>query len=152
MKQLLLLLLLILQFQFCNCQDSIGSSNICRVDFNKLSVLDYIKLLPVKKNDNRQIHVLTIYDTAKNGWIKVSDIDTLITMIDSKDPSQCVIQVISSFIPENINSTIGGQVMNLIDTFRYGKEYPYFLADCSSNDIKRKQDIMVWYNNFKIKK
>jgi hypothetical protein len=97
------------------------------------------------------MRALATYDTAKNGWIKESDIDTLITMIDSKEPSHSVIQVISSFIPEDLNSTVGGQVINLIDAFRYGKEYPYFLADCSSNDINRKQDIILWYNNYKIK-
>jgi len=83
MREIILITLILFRFQLIFCQGTDDSSSTSKIDFNKISVQDYIKLLPIEKNDTKQFHILTIFSTAKNGWIKESDIDTLINLINS---------------------------------------------------------------------
>ena len=133
-------------------QKSKDSATLDFVNLNKTTVLDFVRTLPIKKEPNpKTIYIITIGIEAKVGWIKDSDIDSLIILIDSKEPAYCLMKAISSYLPVNESSTVGGHVMNIIDAFRYQKEYPYVLTDCPKNDEQRKIDILNWYEEFKNK-
>ena len=123
----------------------VNYDSIHSFDFNKKTVLDYVKILPIKDTNEMKSHIIITLGIAGYGWIKDSDLDTLIKLIDSKDKANCVVQAISSSMPTNEESTLGGQIMNLIDAYRFKKEYPYFLTDCSKNDEKRKYEILKWW-------
>ena len=53
--------------------------------------------------------------TAPKSWMTKKDVEYLMNYIDSEEPSYCVMQIISSHLPLNEKSTLGGQAMNLID-------------------------------------
>ena len=133
-------------------QKSKHSATLDFVNLNKTTVLNFVKTLPIKKEPNpKTIYIITIGIEAKVGWIKDSDIDSLINLVDSKEPAYCLMKAISSHLPVNESSTVGGHVMNIIDAFRYQKEYPYVLTDCPKNDEQRKMEILNWYEEFKNK-
>jgi hypothetical protein len=122
------------------------------VDLNKTTVLDFVRTLPIRTEPKpKTIYIITIGIEAKVGWIKDTDIDSLIVLIDSKEPAYCLMKMISSHLPVNESSTVGGHVMNILDAYRYQKEYPYILTDCPKNDEQRKTDILNWYEEFKNK-
>jgi hypothetical protein len=146
MRKILFILLTIAIASSCYGQID---SNPNWIYFNNITVKEFVDTLSIKHSKPNTIYILVTGNKAKVGWIKESDVDFLVELIDSKAPAYCVMQVISSQLPINEESTIGGQVMNLIDSYRFNKEYPFFLTDCSKNDEYRKQEILNWYNSFK---
>lgn len=134
-------------FNFVFSQEDILSKN--SVDFNKTSLREFVAKLKIDSSmiDNEQNHfyILTTINKADLNWIKEEDLPILMSLIESKEPSYCVMQFISSQLLFE-KSTIGGQVMNLIDSYRYRKQYPYFLIDCSKNDYRRAEEIKKWWN------
>ncbi len=115
------------------------------IDLAKISVKEYVALFKIRDKKRSQLHFLSIKETAPKNWIQKSDIEFLIKFVDSKEPANCVVQIRSSHLHFNDSSTVGGQVMNLIDSFRFNKDYPYFLDDCSKTDKIRVTDIKKWW-------
>ena len=144
MKKIIFILLVIVPLNLYG-QTENDSIWLNWIDFNKLSVIEYLNVLPIEVVEEDHIYILTIGKKAEVGWIKRNDIDTLMKMIDCTEPSHCVMQVVSSQLPVNEISTIGGQAMDLIDAYRFEKEYPYKLTSCSRNDEERKREITFWF-------
>jgi hypothetical protein len=114
-----------------------------------MSVFSFLKVLAIADYDSNSFYIIRIKDQVKTGWVKASEIDSLILLIDSKEPSYCIEGSYASLRPPNRRSTIGGQVMNLIDSFRLNWGYPMLPFDCATNDEKRKAEILKWYKKFK---
>lgn len=95
--------------------------------------------------------LFTVNKAPKN-WLSYEDVEFLISLISSEERAKCVIQTISSELPgSDEHSTLGGQVMNIIDSFRLNKPYPYLLSDCSITESGRAEEIMLWWNQYKKK-
>ncbi len=121
--------------------DSLSSD----IDFTKVSVREYVELLRIHDKEKNRLHFLSLNKSAPTNWLQKSDVDFLMKYVDSKEPANCVVHIRSSHLPLHGSSTLGGQVMNLIDSFRFKKEYPYFLDDCSKTDKKRVSEIKKWW-------
>jgi hypothetical protein len=120
------------------------------IDFNKLSLSEYIDILKIKDPCPNGEYRLTTFGNIGDKWITDSDIENLINLIDSEDPTYCIIQMMSSNLPTPTDySTLGGQIMDILDAYRLKKQYPYFLSSCSKNDEKRKTEILNWWNDYK---
>lgn len=117
------------------------------INLDSLSVRQYVELLKLTERKVHTIHILTIGKTADVDWIKKSDIPYLMELIGSNEDANCVWQSISSQLPLPNESTLGGQVMNLIDAYRQGKNYPYFLTSCAKTDVERVQEIRNWWED-----
>jgi hypothetical protein len=122
------------------------------VDFMHVSLYDYIKILRIPKPCPNGEYCLTTFGKTGENWITDSDIENLIGLIDSRDTTYCIVQMISSNLPKWTDySTLGGQIMNIIDSYRFNTSYPSFLCDCSKNDQNRKKEILEWSKNKKNK-
>ena len=134
-------------FNFVFSQDDNLSRN--SVNFKKISLREYVAKLKIDSSliddEENHFYILTTINKADLDWINEEDLPFLMSLIESKEPSYCVMQFISSQLLFE-KSTIGGQVMNLIDSFRFKKQYPYFLVDCSKNDARRAEEIKRWWN------
>ena len=137
---------------YADCTSHIDTTNTKYYDNNKwihfdsISVIEFLELLPVKNVAPNYFYILITVGQADSNWISKSDIPKLIKYIDSEQPAYCVMRVISSHLPVGEESTLGGQVMNLIDSYRLNKPYPYFLTDCSKSDKERQKEILDWWN------
>ena len=94
------------------------------INLNEISVYQFIELLKVDQNKPSQLNILTVGLQTQENWVTEKDIDTLMPFINSTDPAKCVMQVISSHLPVGDSSTIGGQVMDIIEAFINKKTYP----------------------------
>lgn len=124
-------------------------SNVTNI--NKLTVFQFIELLKIdKENSKKTPKVLTIsgMQTPEN-WLTKSDVDSLVTLINSTDSAKCIMLVISSYLPLNESSTIGGQIMNIIKAYKDKKKYPTFLISYAKTDQKQIAEIEDWWNEQK---
>ena len=119
------------------------------INLNEISVYQFIKLLKIDKEIATQLNILTIGLQTPDNWVTEKDIDTLMTYINSTEPSKCVMQVISSHLPVGDSSTIGGQVMDIIEAFKENKSYPTILTSCAKTDEERIVRLKKWWDEQK---
>ncbi len=123
------------------------------VKFDSISVMEFVEMLKIKDPVPHGIYRMGTLGQADSNWITKDDVAKMIDLIDSKDKTYCIAQLISSQLPGlDDYSTLGGQVMNLIDSYRFKKRYPYFLTECTKNDENRKKEILDWWEKEKNKK
>lgn len=115
------------------------------LSFDSITVMDFVELLPVKIVSPNSFYIITTVGQADSTWITKSDIAKLIKYIDSEQPAYCVMRAISSHLPIGEESTFGGQIMNIIDSYRLNRPYPYSLTDCSKTDKERQKEILDWW-------
>jgi hypothetical protein len=101
------------------------------IDLTKTNPLGLISILKERKQG-----WITVGQAPK-GWIKKEDVEQLMKLIDSREPCASVVQDISSWLPFEVKSTVGNEVMFLIAGFRKGR-YPPEL--CSVHGFKGNPD------------
>jgi len=116
------------------------------IKFDSITVMEFVELLPVKKVSPNNFYLITTVGQADSSWITKNDIPKLIKLIDSEKSAYCIMRTISSSLPIGEKSTIGGQIMNIIDSYRLNIPYPHFQTDCSKTDKKRQKEILGWWN------
>lgn len=119
------------------------------VNLNDYSVYQFIELLKMDKDKPSQLNILTIGMKTPENWLTKKDIDSLMTLIHSTEPAKCVMQVVSSHLPVGDNSTIGGQVMDIIEAFKENKSYPTILTSCAKTDQERIDKLTKWWDEQK---
>jgi len=136
---------------FIKCYDIALDSNTVDFSSNQLTPIEFISYLKINSSSNVDTKssienkILTITGHAKQTWITLKDISFLITIINSNEKSKCVWTDYASVRHEYSISTIGGQAMNLIDSYRHNEVYPYFLNECSTTDEQRIKEIKKWW-------
>jgi hypothetical protein len=113
------------------------------IDLTKISVKEYVELLKVKVAD-RTHPFIVIEKNAPVNWITEKDLEYLISLLDSDEPSHCVMHYYSSHWPMD-KSTIGGQAAELIVSYMLKEEYPHFLTKCSGTGQERNDAIKEWW-------
>lgn len=138
----------IMNIRNINCADTkLG------VKFDSISVMEFVEMLKIKDPIPNGIYRMGTLGQADRNWITKSDVEKMINLIDSQDKTYCITQIISSQMAGLTDySTLGGQIMNLIDSYRLKKRYPYFLTECTKNDENRKKEILDWWEKEKNKK
>ena len=137
---------------FCEgiiCIETVVDSSVIDFKFVNISVTDFLKYLRLDTKSPIERKILLISGHSKTNWITLNDIHYLMPLIASKEKAKCVWTEVSSIHRHYDNSTIGGQVMNLIDSYRLNKQYPFFLQDCSTTDTSRIAEITEWWKQLK---
>ena len=119
------------------------------INLNDISVFQFIELLKIDNEKPNQLNILTVGMQSPENWVTEKDIDSLMTFINSTEPAKCVMQVISSHLPVGDSSTIGGQVMEIIEAFKDRKSYPTILTSCAKTDKERIDNLTKWWNEQK---
>lgn len=90
---------------------------------------------------------ITMIDEFPIDWVKESDIDTLMTLINSTRKCSCFLNPYSSYIPINDNADIGGYAIIFINSFRQKHKINLGLYSCPKTDKKSVEEITKWWNN-----
>jgi uncharacterized protein len=119
------------------------------INLKDYSVYQFIELLKIDNEKPNQLNILTVGMQTPENWVSAKDIDSLMTFINSTEPAKCVMQVVSSHLPLGDSSTIGGQVMDIIEAFKENKSYPTILTSCAKTDQERIEKLIEWWNEQK---
>lgn len=104
----------------------------------------------VKKNDkDAPINVITMTDEFPEDWVKESDIDTLMTLIQSTKKCNCILNPLSSYIPINNDADIGGYAIIFVNSFRQKTKIKLGLYNCPKTDKQSVKEINNWWTTYK---
>jgi len=120
-------------------------------DLHTITPKQLFSILKYDSDTAKGVWFITVsFDVPKN-WVQLNDVKYFMRFIDSTERCKCVIKVYSSYLPVDDYSTLGGQAMNLIDSYR--KNEPYFQGvwNCSKNDNLRSQEIKIWWKSINMK-
>lgn len=115
------------------------------LNFESITVCEYLKLLKLKEIRPHQINILTTGNVADTTWIKEEDLEKLVKLSNSRIPAHCVMQAISSQLPFKNHATIGGIAIELINCYRFNQPYPIALTSCHKNIPAEREEILLWW-------
>jgi hypothetical protein len=132
------------------CMAAFGQSGLQQpqpysADLSKLSPRQFLSLLKYSSDTAKGVKWVTVSNTSPDGWVTLQDVRYLMSVIHSKEKCKCVIKVYSSYLPVDDFSTVGGQAMNLIDSYRTQQPYCDRPWDCEKTDSARITRLEKWW-------
>jgi len=121
------------------------------INLNKTTPSQFLDILSNGFDSLSKMNFLTTGDFAKN-WVSLEDLNYLMKLIHSTEKCLCVVKVWSSFEPFANYSKIGGQAMNMVESYK--NKVPYFpgLWTCAKNDSLRAAEIGKWWKTMDVQK
>jgi len=99
----------------------------------------------IKKNDSSEfLNFITVEKEFPSDWVKSSNIDTLISLIESRDRCRCVLNPISSYIPSKEKANLGGYAILILNSYRNNKPLKFSLWACPTTNEKDVKEILIW--------
>ncbi|ACF13481.1 hypothetical protein Ctha_1016 [Chloroherpeton thalassium ATCC 35110] len=132
--------------------ESIWKSNTLFSIPEQYDPISFIKAVSraIKVNEGYFSVGITMVDKFPNDWVKREHIDTLISMIDSKDTCGCFLNPLSSYIPSGCAEK-GGYAALFIKSFMDNKPVSFGLYACPKVDKKLNEELISWWINYKNK-
>jgi|GEM_PF-5864403 len=112
---------------------------------DSLAAIDFFRALKHPTSASKPLDFVTVREKIPKGWVTRSDVAQLMEHIRSNERAYCVVSVLSSYLPVDDSSTVGGQAMDLIDLYRFNLEYPP-LWSCAKTDTDRIASITKWWS------
>ena len=101
----------------------------------------------IKASQNR--NALNLFETQNDfpkDWVKIGDIDSLVSIIDSKEKCNCYFNPFSSYIPKD-SAQVSGFAIEFIKAFKENKKVDLGLYNCPKVDEKEAEELKVWWEN-----
>ena len=114
-----------------------------------INVNQLLTKLEVKNEQKNELNILTTIGQTESDWLTDNDLEYLISKIQSDQPAKCINRMISSFIPDSKNMTIGNQVISIIEAYRKKEPYPNELYICEVFDKNKVREILEWWKEKK---
>ena len=134
-----------------NAQKQAAQKDQYFFDLHKISPVQLLSYLDFNSDTAKNVTFVTVSFDVPENWVGFVDVVQLMKSIHSEVKCKCVIKVYSSYLPVNDYSTVGGQAMNLIDSYRTQKPYFEGSWNCAKTDSSRIKEIEKWYGNLKSK-
>lgn len=128
----------------CASSDCDSLKNDTELNIGDITVIEFIEALIVNERKKNEISVLLVRGTADSNWIKKSDVEFLMSLIDSKQDAKCIFNINASLVPKG-RSTIGDHAIRLIEVYKSKKEFPDEFLICPKYDRKKRKEIKKWW-------
>jgi hypothetical protein len=102
----------------------------------------------VNSENKTLISCMTMIDKFPVDWVKREHIDTLITMLDSKDSCGCFLNPLSSYIPNGFAEK-GAYAAIFIKSYKDKQTVSFGLYACPKIDEKLNEELVNWWNKTK---
>ena len=102
----------------------------------------------VNSENKTLIPCMTMIDKFPIDWIKKEHIDTLITMLDSKDSCGCFLNPLSSYIPTGFAEK-GAYAAIFIKAYKDKQAVSFGLYACPKIDKELNEELINWWNKTK---
>jgi hypothetical protein len=128
----------------------INSDSLQSMKPEQFTPISYIKKVAINDNKYNPDNWISM-DSGKfpSNWVKLSDIDTLITLIYSTRKFNCFVTSPSNALPRRGGAEIGGYAILFINSFRQNKSVDLGIYSCPQADKKSADDIREWWQTYK---
>jgi hypothetical protein len=102
-------------------------------------------LRTIKQGDTYgPLGVVTMWDNFPKNWVKKKDVATLIKLVNSKEKCHCILNPLSSYIP-NDSADLGGYVTQLIESYKEKKKLSFGLYACPKTNKIDANKLVNWW-------
>ena len=127
----------------CRKTEPKNNTEIYRKSAREYSPLSFIRELK-KKN---LLNVSTIESDFTKSWIKSEHLDSLITLVESKEKCNCYLNPLSSYVPKD-SAEVGGFAIEFIKAFKENKKVNLGLYSCPKVNQKEVIKIKSWWKEY----
>ena len=117
---------------------------------SELNVKELLSKLKIKDTEKNELNILTTVGQTESNWLSEKDLEYLISKIESDERAKCINRMISSFIPDSKNMTIGNQAISIIEAYRKNEPFPNEIYICEIYDEKKIDEILEWWKQKKL--
>ncbi|MCO5250867.1 MAG: hypothetical protein M9949_05525 [Candidatus Kapabacteria bacterium] len=121
-----------------------GNSNWLNPDY--YTPLSLIQHLMIEENRTKEVNVTTIMDEFPDDWVTKSDIETLMTMVESTQKCDCLVNPLSSNIPTEEDADVGGYAIKFLNAFRNQEKVSIGYYICPKTSPEEVEEIRNWWN------
>ncbi len=114
----------------------------------KISLASFINHVKCRDHTAREFYGLIIENNFPENWIKPSDIDSLIPLVNSRQKCNCIVNPKSS-IMEKDSAELGGYAIAFIDAFRENRKFEFGLNFCPKTNERKSDELIKWWNEIK---
>ena len=99
----------------------------------------------------RRVHIVddvgavVISGNFPDNWIKSSDVETLINLVQNKSKCACLLDPLSSFIPFDSVAEVGGYAIQWIKAFKEKRNYSFSLYTCPKVNTSEADSLIRWW-------
>lgn len=139
------LLLMPIAFIFFGCKKTKQKKEnvIQRKSVSEYSPIGFIEEL---KKENT-FNVLSIKDDLSKNWIRSTDLDSLISLVESKEKCSCYLNPLSSYIPKD-SAEVGGFAIEFLKAFKENRKVNLGLYSCPKVDKREALELKLWLKNY----
>jgi len=123
--------------------DQISNSFLTGYNIDPLSFINTVIL------DKKNELIVTASGTFPDNWIKDTDVDSLIKLVKSKEKCPCLVSPLSSFLPFDSVSQVGGYAILMVKAYKEGKNFGFGLYICPKENDKEADSLIRWYSQKK---
>jgi hypothetical protein len=109
------------------------------------NVQSYLELLRLDTSNHVSGNILIITDHFPTHFVNAKDIDSLLTLVKSKQECRCALSPLSSYIPFNKTAELGGYAIALIKSYKINKPYSIGLYSCPQEDDREADELIRWW-------
>ena len=117
---------------------------------NVITVKELMNELVLNERKKNHLYAIFYDQNADSNWINKSDVEYLMTLIDSKQGAYCLFWSYASMLPRG-ESTIGDHAIMMIEAFKYNREYPDESLICPKYGRKIRKELKKWWTAEKLK-
>ena len=97
-------------------------------------------------DSSKSIGFVTISDSFPKNWIKEKDVDTLVKLVNSREKCLCILNPLSSYIPNDSDSAdLGGYAFQLIQSYKQKKKLTFGLYACPKTNKIEADKLVDWW-------
>ena len=112
----------------------------------KLTVFAFLERVEIDNQNKDSLMFMTMTDDFPKNWIKASQIDTLINLVNSKQRCLCFVNPLSSYIPFEDSADLGGYAIELIKAYKNRKTVSFGLNSCPKTNERDAQTLIEWWS------
>nr|WP_315152274.1 hypothetical protein [uncultured Flavobacterium sp.] len=131
-------------FVGCRKTEPKNNTEIYLKSAREYSPLSFIREL---KNKNL-LNASTIKSDFPENWIKRQHLDSLISLVESKEKCNCYLNPLSSYIPKD-SAEVGGFAIEFVKAFKENRKVDLGLYYCPKVNQKEAEELKSWLKKHK---
>ena len=128
----------------CGKTEPKTETEIHRKSASEYSPVSFIEEL---KKEN-ELNVTTIESDFPKNWVKSEDLDSLISLVESKEKCNCYLNPLSSNIPRD-SAEVGGFAVEFIKAFKENRKLDLGLYNCPKVNEKEAEELKSWWKEYR---